>query len=101
MVTEKREANLDNVRVKPSGAPHPQHVRNFLDCVKLRQRPVLDVEAGHHVSSVAHLGNIAYRTGRKLTRDPVKEQVTSGKAADELVGVEYRRPWKLPFAKRA
>jgi predicted dehydrogenase len=100
VVTEKREANLDNVRVKPSGSPHPQHVRNFLDCVKSRQRPVLDAEAGHHVSCVAHLGNIAYRTGQKLTWDPVKEEVTSDKAADKLVGVEYRRPWKLPFAPR-
>ena len=100
-MTEKREANLDNVRVKTSGAPHPEHVRNFLGCVKSRQRPVFDAEAGHHVSSVAHLGNIACRTDRKLTWDPVKEQVTSDKAADEFVGVEYRRPWKLPFAKRA
>ena len=69
--------------------------------MKSRQQPVLDAESGHHVSSVAHLGNVAYRTGHKLTWDPVKEQITSHKDADKLVGVEYRRPWKLPFAAHA
>jgi hypothetical protein len=27
----------------------------------------------------------------------VKEQVIGDKAADKLVGVEYRAPWKLPY----
>jgi predicted dehydrogenase len=101
IVSEKREANLEPKKVKPTGSPHPQHVRNFLDCVKSRQKPVLDVEIGHHVSSVAHLGNIAYRTGHKITWDPLKERVTNHADADRLVGVKYRQPWKLPYAERA
>jgi len=101
IVTEKRQANLEPKKVKPTGAPHPQHIRNFLDCMKSRQKPVLDVEIGHHVSSVAHLGNIAYRTGHKLTWDAVQEKVTNHADADELVGVKYRQPWKLPGSKRA
>ncbi|MCX6902072.1 MAG: Gfo/Idh/MocA family oxidoreductase [Verrucomicrobia bacterium] len=101
IVSEKRQANLEPKKVKPTGAPHPQHVRNFLDCMKSRQKPVLDVEIGHHVSSVAHLGNIAYRTGHKLTWDAVQEKVTNHADADELVGVKYRQPWKLPGSKRA
>jgi predicted dehydrogenase len=101
IVPEKRPANLEPTKVKPSGAPHPQHVRNFLDCMKSRQKPVLDVETGHHVSSVAHLGNIAYRTGHKITWDPVKEKITNHRDADKLVGVKYRKPWKLPYSKRA
>lgn len=101
IVPERRLANLEPKKVKPSGSPHPQHVRNFLDCMKSRQQPVLNVETGHHVSSVAHLGNIAYRTGHKLTWDPVKERITNHRDADKLVGVKYRKPWKLPFSKRA
>lgn len=100
VVTEKRMANLDNVRVRPSGSPQAQHVRNFLDCVKSRRRPVLDADAGHFVSTVAHLGNIAYRTGQKIVWDGDREKVTSHKSADKLVGVKYRRPWDLPFGKR-
>ncbi len=75
-------------------------VRNFLDCVKSRRRPVLDADAGHFVSTVAHLGNIAYRTGQKIVWDGDREKVTSHKSADKLVGVKYRRPRDLPFGKR-
>ncbi len=101
IVPERRLANLEPRKVKPSGSPHPQHVRNFLDCMKSRQQPVLDVATGHHVSSVAHLGNIAFRTGHKIVWDPVKERITNHHDADKLVGVKYRKPWRLPFAKRA
>jgi hypothetical protein len=75
-------------------------VRNFLDCVKSRQQPVLNLDVGHHVSTVAHLGNIAYRTGRKIVWDAANETVVGDAQANKLVGVEYREPWKLPYAKR-
>jgi hypothetical protein len=76
-------------------------VRNFLACMKSRQQPVLNLEVGHHVSSVAHLGNIAYRTGRKINWDPVNEKIVGDAEADKLVGVQYRQPWNLPYARRA
>ena len=101
LVIEKRKASLDPARHKSSGDPRPAHVRNFLDCVKSRQQPVLNLEIGHHVSTVAHLGNLAYRTGHKLAWDPAKERVTNHADADALVGATYRGPWKLPYATRA
>ena len=76
-------------------------MRNFLDCVKSRQAPVLNLELGHHVSTVAHLGNIAFRSGSKIVWDSAREQITNDPRADKLVGVKYRKPWKLPYAKRA
>jgi hypothetical protein len=69
--------------------------------VKSRHQPVLNLEVGHHVSTVAHLGNIAYRSGHKLVWDPVKEKINNHPDADKLVGVKYRKPWHLPYAKRA
>ena len=75
-------------------------MRNFLDCVKSRQPPALNLELGHHVSTVAHLGNIAYRTGHKITWDAEHERIVGDHEADRLVGVRYRKPWKLPYAKR-
>jgi hypothetical protein len=45
---------------------------------------------------VAHLGNLALRTGRKIVWDHAKEQVVGDKEADRLVSVNYRAPWKLP-----
>ena len=98
---ERKPANLDMVKKPGSGNPRPAHVRNFLDCVKSRQQPVLNLEKGHHVSTVAHLGNIAFRTGRKLVWDPTHEKIVGDREADKLVGVSYRKPWNLPYSRRA
>jgi Oxidoreductase family, C-terminal alpha/beta domain len=89
------------VKKPGSGDPRPAHVRNFLDCVKSRQQPDLNLEVGHHVSTVAHLGNIAYRTGRKVVWDAASETIVDDPVSDKLVGVEYRQPWKLPYTRRA
>ena len=101
LVIEKRKASLEPERHPGSGDPRPAHVRNFLDCVKSRQQPVLNLELGHHVSTVAHLGNIAFRSGHKIQWDPVGERIPNHPDADRLVGVRYRKPWRLPYARRA
>ena len=101
LLVERRKANLEPFKRPSTGNAHPAHVRNFLDCVRSRQRPVLDAELGHHVSTLAHLGNIAFRSGTKLVWDAQKERVTNSSEADSLVGVEYRKPWKLPYSQRA
>jgi predicted dehydrogenase len=101
LAIEKRKASLEPEKHKSTGDPRPAHVRNFLDCVKSRQQPVLNLELGHHVSTVAHLGNIALRTGKKLVWDAQHEKIANDSAADKLVGVKYRKPWDLPYAKRA
>ena len=62
---------------------------------------MLDVEIGHQVSGVAHLGNIAYRSGHKIRFDAEAERVIEDPTADALVGVKYRAPWKLPYRRRA
>jgi predicted dehydrogenase len=101
IITEKSKANVDSARKPGSGDPRPAHVRNFLDCVKSRRQPVLNLEIGHRVSTLAHLGNIAFRTGHKIVWDSVNESVVDDPLADKLVGVQYREPWKLPYMRRA
>jgi predicted dehydrogenase len=100
IITEKKQANLDSQKMRGSGDPRPAHVRNFLDCVKSRQQPVLNLEVGHRVSTLAHLGNIAYRTGHKLVWDGAKEKIYGDHEADKFVGVKYRHPWHLPYTRR-
>jgi predicted dehydrogenase len=74
---------------------HAAHVRNFLDCVKSRKKPASDVETGHYSTATAHLGNVAFRTGRKIRWDAMREQVIDDAKANELVRREYREPWKV------
>jgi predicted dehydrogenase len=73
-----------------SSLQHGPHVRNFLDCVKSRKRPNADIEAGHRANTIGRLGNIAYRVGRKLRWDPVKEQVLDDAEANRLAIGSYR-----------
>lgn len=95
-----REPSKDALEAKrfPGGAdPRPAHVRNFLDCVRSRQQPVENLEVGHHISTVAHLGNIALRTGRRIIWDHEREMIKGDPGANRLVTAPYRRPWKLPY----
>jgi predicted dehydrogenase len=69
------------------------HARNFLDCVKSRERPVCDVEEGHRSTSYAHLANIALATKARLDWDGHAERFTNNDAANGLLDYEYRRPW--------
>ena len=71
------------------------HVENFIDCVRTRKPPVADVEHGHRATTVAHLGNIAYRTGRKLRWDSANEQIVDDPGASQLLARRARSPWDL------
>lgn len=71
------------------------HMRNFLDCVRSRQRPACDVEEGHLSTVFAHLANIALATRSRLEWDVNKDRVTNNRLANSLLHYEYRAPWKL------
>jgi predicted dehydrogenase len=99
IIPEPKKKSLDAI-VKPGGIDaRPAHVRNFLDCVRSRQAPVENLELGHFVSSVAHLGNIAFRTKKKIVWDARQQQIVNDKEANRLVSVKYRKPWTLPHMK--
>jgi hypothetical protein len=71
------------------------HARNFLDCCRTRKPPVENLEVGHHVSSVAMLGNIALRSRSRIEWDADSSTVTGNPQANALVKRAYRAPWKL------
>ena len=57
------------------------HARNFVDCIKSRQRPISDVEEGYQVSTACHLANLSLQLGRKLQWDAEKEDIVGDKEA--------------------
>jgi predicted dehydrogenase len=71
------------------------HIRNFLDCVKTREKPVCDATIGHRSASVSHLGNIAIRTGESLHWDPLAERFVANTVADAMLVRPIRSPWTL------
>ena len=72
------------------------HLANFFECVRSRKRPKADVETGHRATLVGHIGNIAYRTNRKLEWDPVHESFpNAGPAVQAMLSRTYRVPWRV------
>ncbi|MCI0538459.1 MAG: Gfo/Idh/MocA family oxidoreductase [Verrucomicrobiales bacterium] len=71
------------------------HAAHFIECVRSRKTPNADVEIGHRSTTVPLLGNIAYKTGRKLVWNAAKEDFVNDAAASKLLGRKARKPWDL------
>ena len=72
-----------------------QHTRNFLDCIKSREKCNCDLETGHRSTTFAHLANIALETRARLDWDAKNERITNNDQANSLLHYEYRAPWTL------
>jgi len=95
----ERDSKLAASMKQPEGErkgndPLLEHWRNFLDCIKTRKRPVSDIEVGHHSTTTAILGNMAYRSKLPLDWDAQRE-TTLQPEARHMLKREYRKPWKL------
>jgi predicted dehydrogenase len=90
-----RKISLQPEKEKGVDGQNP-HVRNFLDCCKSRNRPTTDIEIGHRSTNTCHLGNIAYKLGRKLNWDVESETFKDDAEANALLSREPRKGFELP-----
>jgi predicted dehydrogenase len=101
-VIAESENDVDKTELIPlqpaDNASHEKHVKNFIDCVRSRKNPICEIEQGHNVALVAHMGNVAYRTGNKLYWDNEKGKFKDDARANDLLKPAYRRPWQFPSA---
>jgi predicted dehydrogenase len=72
------------------------HLQNWLDCVRSRERPVADVEIGHRSVTVCHLANIVREVCHSLRWNPATETFVDDAAADALLVRERRKGFELP-----
>ena len=76
---------------------HNEHVRNFLDCIKSRQKTICPPEIGRAAALHVHAANIAARCGESLLIwDDQHNRFTNSEAANQLITPEYRKPWQFP-----
>jgi len=87
-VTGKPDEDPEQCRVNLVG--------NFFECVRSRKRPLMDIERGYHVTTVAHLGNLALRTGRSIEYDADHLRVIGNDRANQMITNPYRAPCVLP-----
>jgi hypothetical protein len=77
------------------GYPATYHVRDFLNCVKSRGKPLCDADVACFGHIACHAANITLYLDRKLTYDPVKNEFVGDDEANRLRSESLRDPWRV------
>jgi predicted dehydrogenase len=82
---------------KGDGQGLNNHMKNFIDCIKDRDKvPNTNIEIAANTARVCHLGNIAFKTGRRLYWDADTSKFIGDDDANNYLVPTYRAPWELP-----
>ena len=73
----------------------PGHEANFIDCVLSRRTPVCPIADAVHSDAFSQLSDIAVRTRRKITWDPIKERIVGDADASRMTERTMREPWRV------
>lgn len=77
--------------------PDKEHQIDFIESIRKRRQPNSSMEQAHLSATLAHLSNIAYRTGNKqLVIDGENEQFIDNDVANKLLKVSYRNNYIIP-----
>ena len=99
MELEKYPEDRDEKDLERHVAPAIRgHMRNFLDAIAKRGRPVADIEEGHISTASCILANLSQRLNRTLTWDAAKQVIERDDEANRLLRRPYRPPWVHPPA---
>jgi predicted dehydrogenase len=95
--TEDGEELIRDVETTQSdGEDLLNHMKNFVECIRNRERPAADIAITANTAIVASLGNIAYRTGERIEWDHAARRITNVEHANDLLKTEYRDPYTFP-----
>lgn len=91
-------AQMERVELQPTkNMGLDLHMEDFIACIKDRDlTPRCPVSIAANVARVAHLGNISYKTGRRLYWDAENTSFIGDEAANAYITPSYRAPWELP-----
>ncbi len=76
------------------------HMKDLLDCIETRKRPVADIEQGYMSTTACILANLSLQLGRALQWDHAKGRVVNDDEANRLLARPYRAPWVHPDPAR-
>jgi len=68
------------------------HYQDWIDAIKSRKQPIVDVEIGHRTATVCNAVNIAYELQRPLKWNPEKE-LFNDSYANGMLSRPYRGSW--------
>ncbi|MBE5318731.1 Gfo/Idh/MocA family oxidoreductase [Pedobacter sp. MR2016-19] len=99
VIEEKVSGNkVSKPFVKSSDNGLDNHMVNFFSVVRSRKKEELNcsIQAAAHVATVAQMGNLAFRSGQKLSWDNAKHQFTDPKINDKYLLAPYHNGYSLP-----
>ena len=73
----------------------PGHYAEWIAACKTGKTPSADFQYSGWLTEANHLGNVAYRVGKKLEWDAAKMRATNAPEADPYLHREYRKGWEL------
>jgi len=71
------------------------HYAEWLEAVKDGKQTLADFEYSGWLTEANHLGNVAYRLGKKIEWDAEKLRAKNAPEADKFIRREYRKGWEL------
>ena len=80
---------------EPSIPPSLGHHQEWIHACKTGAPTTCHFDYGGPLTEANHLGNVAYRVGRKLLWDAQALKATHTPEADKFIRREYRKGWKL------
>ncbi len=72
------------------------HMKNLLENIATRGRPVSDIEQGYMSTTACILANLSQQLGRSLDWDHANGRIVGDEEANQLLARPYRGPWVHP-----
>ncbi len=85
----------DFVRPAPTIPKTETHWLEWTNAIRGQAKALADFEYSGWLTESNHLGNVAFRAGKKLQWDAANMRVTNTRDADKFLSREYRKGWVL------
>ena len=92
---KEREPFFEGKVQKNYGDGLDEHIENFLSCIREGGELNAPVEVGAKTAIISEMGNIAYRTGKRIHWDDTNKKFKE-EDATKLMRLNYNEKWKLP-----
>ena len=104
ILTSKKSLMEGAPKEEMYGTDPIKHVREFLDCVKTRNKPACNQDVTRRGHIACHAAAIGWQLGRKVEFDPKSETFVKDCEAQDMASRVRRKPWtpelkKLPKKK--
>ena len=90
------EKDFKGYKPPPRTIPRvPSQHAEWLECCRTGRKPSANFEYSGWLTEANHLGNVAFRTGKKIQWDAAAMKATNAPEADQYIRRPYRKGWEL------